>query len=70
VDCLLFRRSWASCSVLAVFLKYSIKLLYKVLLEEEAAEVQTPLPNKIAEYQEVIAANYPTLAGKWYIIDG
>jgi hypothetical protein len=51
-----------SYSVLAVFLKYSIRLLYKVLLEEEGAKVQVPTADKIAQYQELIAANYPALA--------
>ena len=46
-----------SYSVLAVFLKYSIRLLYKVLLEEEGAKVQLPTADKISEYQELIAAN-------------
>jgi hypothetical protein len=46
-----------SYSVLAVFLKYSIRLLYKVLLEEEGAKVQLPTADKIGEYQELIVAN-------------
>jgi len=46
-----------SYSVLAVFLKDSIRLLYKVLLEEEGAKVQLPTADKISEYQELIAAN-------------
>jgi hypothetical protein len=59
-----------SHSVLAVFLKYSMRLLYKVLLEEEGAKVQLPAADKIAEYQELIAANYPALAGTWCVMDG
>jgi hypothetical protein len=59
-----------SYSILAVFLKYSMRLLYKVLLVEEGAKVQLPTPDKIAEYQELIAANYPALAGTWCVMDG
>jgi hypothetical protein len=35
-----------SYSVLAVFLKFSMRLLYKVLLEEEGAKVQLPSDEK------------------------
>jgi len=59
-----------SYSVLLVFLKYSLKLLYKVLLEEDGAKVQLPPVDKIAEYQEVIGVNYPALAGTWCVMDG
>jgi len=59
-----------SYSVLLVFLKYSLRLLYKVLLEEDGAKVQLPPVDKIAEYQEVIGVNYPALEGTWCVMDG
>jgi hypothetical protein len=59
-----------SYSVVALFLKFSIRLLYKVLLEEEGAKVQLPSVEKIAEHQQLIAVNYPALAGSWCVMDG
>jgi hypothetical protein len=59
-----------SYSVVALFLKFSIRILYKVLLEEEGAKVQLPSVEKIAEYQQLIAVNYPALAGSWCVMDG
>jgi hypothetical protein len=46
-----------------------MRLLYKVLLEEEGATKQMPVVEKIAEYQEVFAANYPAITGTWCVID-
>jgi len=44
----------ASHSVLALFLRYSIKLLYKVLKEEPSARIDIPSVEEIRGYQEVI----------------
>jgi hypothetical protein len=59
-----------SYSVVALFLEFSIRLLNKALLEEEGATVQLPYVEKIAEYQQLIAVNYPALAGSWCVMDG
>jgi len=60
----------ASHSVLLVFLKYSMRLLYKILLEEDAAKVCIPSADKIREYQSIIRLNYPALDGAWCVMDG
>jgi len=57
-------------SVLLVFLKFGIRLLYKVLKEDEGAQVRIPSPEKIQEYKEIIRANYPALDGAWCVMDG
>jgi len=51
----------ATHSVLVVFLKYSMRLLYKVLMQEDGAKVCIPSPEKIQEYKSVIRLNYPVL---------
>jgi hypothetical protein len=56
--------------VLALFLRYSIKVLYKVLKEEPSARVEIPSEEEIREYQEVISSNLPVLDGTWCVIDG
>jgi hypothetical protein len=53
----------ASYSVLAIFLKFSIRLLYKVLLEEEGAKAQLPTVEKLA-------TNYPACSCKNIVCDG
>jgi hypothetical protein len=60
----------ASHSVLCLFLKYSTRLLFRVLKEEEDARVALPSPEEIVEYQDVIESNYPALAGVWCVMDG
>jgi len=60
----------ATHSVLVVFLKYSMRLLYKVLMQEDGAKVCIPSPEKIQEYQSVIRLNYPALDGAWCVMDG
>jgi hypothetical protein len=60
----------ASHSVLVLFLKYSMRLLYKILLEEDAAKVCIPSADKIREYQSIIRLNFPALDGAWCVMDG
>jgi hypothetical protein len=60
----------ASHSVLALFLRYSIKLLYKVLKEEPSARVDKPSVEEIRHYQEVISSHFPVLNGTWCVVDG
>jgi hypothetical protein len=60
----------ATHSVLALFLRYSIKLLYKVLKEEPSARIEIPSEEEIREYQEVISSNFPVLDGTWCVVDG
>jgi hypothetical protein len=60
----------ATHSVLVVFLKYSMRLLYKVLMEDDAAKVCIPSCERIQEYQSVIRLNYPALDGAWCVMDG
>jgi len=57
-------------SVLALFLRYSIKLLYKVLKEEPAARIEIPSVDEIREYQEVISSHFPVLNRTWCVVDG
>jgi hypothetical protein len=59
----------ATHSVLSLFLRYSIKLLYKVLKEEPSARIEIPAEEDIKEYQEVIASNFPDLDGTWCVVD-
>jgi hypothetical protein len=51
-------------------MRYSIKLLYKVLKEEPSARVEIPSEEDIREYHEVIASNFPVLNGTWCVVDG
>jgi hypothetical protein len=50
----------------------SISLGYYIrcFLQEEGAKGQLPTADKIAEYQELISANYPAMAGTWCVMDG
>jgi len=57
-------------SVLALFLRYSIKLLYKVLKEEPTARIEIPSVEEIMEYQEVISSHFPVLNCTWCVVDG
>jgi len=57
-------------SVLALFLWYSIKLLYKVLKEEPTARIEIPSVEEIMEYQEVISSHFPVLNCTWCVVDG
>ena len=60
----------ATHSVLVVFLKYSMRLLYKVIMEDDAAKVCIPSRERIQEYQSVIRLNYLALDGAWCVMDG
>jgi hypothetical protein len=60
----------ASHSVLCIFLKFSMRLLFKVLREEDSAKVCIPSAEDIAQYQEVVRSNFPALDGSWCIMDG
>jgi hypothetical protein len=60
----------ATHSVLALFLRYSIKLLYKVLKEEPSARVEIPSVEEIRGYQDVVSSHFPALNGTWCVVDG
>jgi hypothetical protein len=60
----------ATHSVLALFLGYSIKLLYKVLKEEPSARVEIPSVEEIRGYQDVVSSQFPVLNGTWCVVDG
>jgi len=60
----------ATHSVLALFLRYSIKLLYKVLKEEPSARVEIPSVEEIRGYQDVVSSQFPVLNGTWCVVDG
>ena len=47
-----------------------MRLLFRVLKEEEDAWVALPLPEEISEYQDMVESNYPALPGVWCVIDG
>jgi hypothetical protein len=57
-------------SVLALFLRYSIKLLYEVLKEDPTARIEIPSVEEIREYQEVISSHFPVLNRTWCVVDG
>jgi hypothetical protein len=57
----------ASHSVLCLFLKYSIRLLFRVLKDEGDATVALLSSEEISEYQDVVVTNYPALQGGWCI---
>jgi hypothetical protein len=43
---------------LALFLQYSINLLYKVLKEEPSARIEIPYGEQIKEYREAISSHF------------
>jgi hypothetical protein len=47
-----------------------MRLLFRVLKEEEDARVALPLPEEISEYQDMVESNYPALPGVWCVMDG
>jgi hypothetical protein len=47
-----------------------MRLLFRVLKEEEHAKVEIPSVEEIRAYQEKIAANFPDLQGVWCVMDG
>jgi hypothetical protein len=57
-------------SVLSIFLKFGIWLLFKVLKNEEHAQVKVPEVDDIATYKAAIQDNIPDLSGVWCIMDG
>jgi len=57
-------------SVLCFFLKFSMRLLFRLLKEEEDARAALPSPEEVAEYQDVVETNYPALPGVWCVMDG
>jgi hypothetical protein len=58
----------ATHSVLTLFLRYSIKLLYKVLKEEPSSRVEIPSVDEIRDYQEVVSSHFPVLNGTWCVV--
>jgi hypothetical protein len=60
----------ATHSVLCLFLKYSMRILFRVLKGEEDARVALPSPEEVAEYQDVVETNYPALPRVWCVMDG
>jgi hypothetical protein len=51
-------------------LRFSLRILYKVLSDEATASVAVPSDEEIAEYMELIGINYPALQGAWCVMDG
>jgi hypothetical protein len=47
-----------------------MRLLFRVLKEEEDAKVALPSAQEVAEYQEVVRTNFPALDGAWCVMDG
>jgi hypothetical protein len=50
-------------SVLCLFLKFSLRLLFKVLMEENSAKICIPSAEEITDYQELVRSNFPALYG-------
>jgi hypothetical protein len=57
-------------SVLSFFLKFGIRLLFRVLKNEEHAQVKVPEVDDIAAYKAIIQENFPDLSGVWCVMDG
>jgi len=47
------------------FLKFSMRLLFRVLKEEADAKITLPSSQEVAEFQEVVRTNFPALNGAW-----
>ena len=60
----------ATHSVLCLFLKFSMRLLFKVLKEEVDARVEIPSVEEIAEFKDVVNRSFPALDGCWCVMDG
>jgi hypothetical protein len=60
----------ASHSVLCLFLKFSMRLLFRVLKEEADTKIALPSAQEVAEFQEVVKTNFPALDGAWCVMDG
>jgi hypothetical protein len=56
--------------VLSTFLKFGIRLLFRVLKNEEHAQVKVPEVDDIAAYKAIIQDNFPDLSGVWCVMDG
>jgi hypothetical protein len=52
------------------FLKFSMRLLFRVLKEEADAKITLPSAQEVAEFQEVVSTNFPALDGAWCVMDG
>ncbi len=59
-----------SHSVLCMFLKFSMRLLFQMLREEVDARVDLPSVEEIAECQDVVRRNFPALDGCWCVMEG
>ena len=57
-------------SVLCLFLTFSMRLLFKVLIAEPHANVTLPSPLEIEHYKEIVLENFPALNGVWCMMDG
>jgi hypothetical protein len=55
---------------LSIFIKFSIRLLFRVLKEEVDVRVELPSAEEVVEYQEVVWSNFPALDGAWCVMDG
>ncbi len=59
-----------SFSVLCIFLKFGIRLLIKILLQEDGAKVSIPSAESISFMIELVREKYPALDGVWCVLDG
>jgi hypothetical protein len=57
-------------SILCLCLKFSMKLLFKVLVSEHYTKVMLPSLFEIELYKETILQNFPDLYGAWCTMDG
>jgi hypothetical protein len=57
-------------SVLCLFLKFSMRLLFRVLAAEHYAKVTLPSAAEIEHYKEIVLQNFPDLNGVWCMMDG
>ena len=59
-----------SYSVLCLFLKFGMRILFKLLLREEGAKVALPSVETIMEFMDVVEEKYPALQHVWFVMDG
>jgi hypothetical protein len=57
-------------SVLCLFLKFSMRLLFKVLASEHHAKVSLPSPVEMEHYKDIVLQNFADLNGVWCMMDG
>jgi hypothetical protein len=53
-----------------LFLKFGIRILTKILLQERGAKVVMPTPETIQQFMDIMEDKYPALGGVYCVMDG